>query len=78
MPKMDFLDPQEAEKINKQKRKQFRLTPCIVAYFQNQRSKTEIFTKHVEIFWIDISKCYSFSETVAYFLALIVDSSTRY
>ena len=38
---MDFLDPQEAEKINKQKWKQFWWTPCIVAYFQNQRSKTK-------------------------------------
>ena len=36
MPKMDFLDHQEAEKINKQKWKQFWWTPCIVAYFQNQ------------------------------------------
>ena len=76
MPKMDFLDPQEAEKINKQKWKQFWWTPCIVAYFQNQRSKTKNFTKPVELFWIDISKCYSFSETMAYILALIVDSST--
>ena len=38
---MDSLDPQEAEKINKQKWKQFWWTPCIVAYFQNQRSKTK-------------------------------------
>ena len=76
MPKMDFLAPQEAEKINKQNCKQFWGTPCIVAYFQNQRSKTKHFTKPVEIFWIDIPKCYSFSETMAYFPALIVDSST--
>ena len=27
MPKMDFLDPQEAEKIDKQKWKQFCWTP---------------------------------------------------
>ena len=78
MPKMDFLDHQEAEKINKQKWKKFWWTPCIVAYFQNQRSKTKHFTKPVEIFWIDISKCYSFSETMAYVLVLIVDSSTSY
>ena len=78
MPKMDFLDPQEAEKIIKQKWKQFWWTPCIVAYFQNQSSKTENFTKPAEIFWIDISKCYSLSEIMAYFLALIVDSSTSY
>ena len=69
MPKMDFLDHQEAEKIDKQKWKQF---------FQNQRSKTKRITKPVEIFWIDISKCYSLSETMAYFLALIVDFSTSY
>ena len=50
MPKMDFLGPQEAEKINKQKWKQFWWTPCIVAYFQNQRSKTKKNTKPVEIF----------------------------
>ena len=48
MPKIDFLDPQKAEKINKQKRKQFWWTPCIVAYFQNQISKTKNFTKLVE------------------------------
>ena len=78
MPKMDFLDPQEAEKINKQKWKQFWWTPCIVAYFQNQRSKTKKFTTPVEFFWIDISKCYSFSETMTYFLALLVDASTSY
>ena len=47
---MDFLDPQEAEKINKQKWKQFWWTPCIVAYFQNQRSKTKKITKPVGIF----------------------------
>ena len=39
MPKMDFLNHQEAEKINKQKWKQFWWTPCIVAYFQNLRLK---------------------------------------
>ena len=75
---MDFLDPQEAEKINKQKWKQFWWTPCIVAYFQNQRSKTKKLTKPVDIFWIDISKFYSFSEAMAYFPAPIVDSSTSY
>ena len=32
MPKMDFLGPQEAEKINEQKWKHFWWTPCIVAY----------------------------------------------
>ena len=58
MPKMDLLDPQEAEEINKQNWKQFWWTPCIVAYFKNQRSKTKKFTKPVEIFWINISKCY--------------------
>ena len=75
---MDFLGPQEAEKINKQKWKQFWWTPCIVAYFQNQRSKTKKIMKPAEMFWIDISKYYSFSETMAYVLALIVDSSTSY
>ena len=75
---MNFLDPQEADKINKHKWKQFCWTPCIVAYFQNQRSKTKKITKPVEIVWIDISKCYSFSETMTYFLALFVDSSTSY
>ena len=45
---MDFLNPQEAEKINKQKWKQFWWTPCIVVYFQNQRSKTKKITKPVE------------------------------
>ena len=75
---MDFLDPQEAEKINKQKWKQFWWTPCIVAYFQNQRSKTKKDKKTVESFWIDISKCYSSSNNMAYFLALIVDSGTSY
>ena len=64
MPKTDFLNPQEAEKINKQKWKQFWWTPCIVAYFQNQRSKTKKFTKPVEICCNDISKCYSFSGTI--------------
>ena len=49
MPKMDFLDPKEAEKINRQKWKQFWWTTCIVAYFQNQRSKTKKFTKPVKI-----------------------------
>ena len=78
MSKMDFLDPQDAEKINKQNWKQFWWTPCIVAYFQNQRSKTKKCTKPVEFFWTDISKCYSFSETMAYFLAIIVDYSTSY
>ena len=78
MPKMEFLDPQEAKKINKQKWKQFWWTPCIVAYFQNQRSKTKKIMKPVEIFWINLSKCYSFSESVAYSIALIIDSSTRY
>ena len=62
---MDFLDPQEAEKINKQIPKQAWRTPCIVAYFQNQISKTncnsEHFTKPVEIFGIDISKYSIFS-----------------
>ena len=75
---MDFLDPQEAQKINKQQWKQFWWTPYIVTYFQNQRSKTKKFTKPVEIFLVNILKCYSFSETVAYFLSLIVDSSTSY
>ena len=28
MPKIDFLDPQEAEKINKEKWKKFWWTPC--------------------------------------------------
>ena len=46
---MDFLDPQEAEKINKQKWKQFWWIPCIVAYFQNQRSKTTKFTKMLKL-----------------------------
>ena len=78
MPKMDFFDPQEAEKINKQKWKQIWWTPCIVAYFHNQRSETKKITKPVEFFWIYISKCYSFSTTMAYFLALIVGSSTSY
>ena len=32
MPKMEFLDPKEAKKINKQKRKQFWWTLCIFAY----------------------------------------------
>ena len=50
----------------------------IFAYFQNQISKTKKITKPVEFFWIDISKCNSFSETMAYFQALIVDSSTSY
>ena len=75
---MVFLDPQEAEKINKQKYKQFWWTPCIVAYFQNQRSKTKKITKPIEIFGIDISKCFNFSKNMEYFLALIVDSSTKY
>ena len=75
---MDFLDTQEAVKINKQKWKQFWWTPCIAAYFQNQLSKTKYFTKPVEIFLINIFKCYSFSEDIAYFLAFIVDSSTSY
>ena len=75
---MDCIDPQEAEKINKQKWKQFWWTPCIVPYFQNQRSKTKKITNPVDIFWIDISKCYSFSETMAYFPALIVYSSKIY
>ena len=30
MFKMEFLDPQEAEKFNKQKREQFWWTPCIL------------------------------------------------
>ena len=51
---MDFLDPQEAEKIKKQKGKQFWWTPCMVAYFQNQRSQAKHFTKPVEILWIDV------------------------
>ena len=50
MPKIDFLDPQEAKKINEQKGKQFWWTPCIVAYFHNQRSKAKKITKPVEIF----------------------------
>ena len=78
MPKMDFLDHQEAEKIYKQKWKQFWWTPRIFAYFQNQRSKTKKITKPVEIFWIDISKCNRFSETMAYFTALLVNSSKSY
>ena len=78
MLKVDFLDHQETKKINKQKWKQFWWTPFIVAYFQNQRSKTKNFTKPVEIFWIDISKCYRFSLNMAYFLASIVNSITSY
>ena len=35
-------------------------------------------TRPVENFWTNISKCYSFSETMAYFLALIVDFSSSY
>ena len=71
----DFL---EAEKFDKQKWKQFWWTPCIVAYLQNQRSKTKKITKPVENVWIDISKCNRFSETMAYFTALLVDSSKSY
>ena len=78
MPKMNLLVPQEAEKIKKQMWKQFWWTPCIVAYLQNERSKTKHFFKPVEIFRINISKFYSFSENMAYFLALVVDSSTSY
>ena len=54
MPKMDFLDHQEAEKINKQKWKQFWWTPCIVAYFQNQRSKTKQITKPVGLIYQNV------------------------
>ena len=49
---MDFIDPQEAKKINKQMSKQFWWTPCIVAYFQNQRLKTKKITKPVD-FYLD-------------------------
>ena len=76
MSKMDFLDSQEAEKINTQKSKPVWWTPCIVAYFQNQRTKAKHFTQPVNILLLDISKFYSFSENMACFLALIFDSST--
>ena len=75
---MGFLAPKGAEKLSKQKWKQFWWTPCIAAYFQNQRSTTTKITKPVEIFWIDISKCFSFSENMTYLPALIVDSSKSY
>ena len=39
---------------------------------------SEHFTKPVERFGVDVSKCYNFSENMAYFPALIVDSSTSY
>ena len=39
---------------------------------------SEYFTKPVESFGIDISKCFSFSENMAYFIAFIVDFSTSY
>ena len=55
---MDFLDPQEAEKINKQRVKKFWWTPCIVTYFHNQRSKTKKITKPVEIFFDRYIKMY--------------------
>ena len=58
MPKMGFPDPQESEKINKQKQKQFWWTPCIFAYmFKIKAQKRTDIVKPVEIFGIDISKC---------------------
>ena len=41
MPKMDFLDPPEAEKINKQKWKQFCWTPCNVCIFSKSMIKNK-------------------------------------
>ena len=53
LPKMDFLNIQETEKIKKQKSKKFWWTPCTSPHFHNQRSKTnwnsEHFTKPAEI-----------------------------
>ena len=49
----------------------------IFAYFQNQRNSGH-FTKPVEFFGIDISKFYNFSESMAYFLAHMVNSNTSY
>ena len=53
--------------------------PVLLHIFKikDQKNQKKI-TKPVEIFWIDISKCYSFGETMAYFLALIVDYITSY
>ena len=39
MSKMDFLDPQEAEKCNKQKREQFWWTPCTFRSFHKENSE---------------------------------------
>ena len=73
-----FLTVRKPRKSIDKSRNSFWRTTCIVAYFQNQRSKTKKITKPVEIVWIDISKCYSFNKTMAYFLALLVDSSSSY
>ena len=59
--------------------KMFTISVCFLSLiFKMKDQKQKKFTKPVEFFWIDITKCYSFSETMAYFLALIVDSSTSY
>ena len=69
---MDFLDPQDKSENS------FGGHPLLLHIFKIKDQKQKKITKPVEIFWIDISKCYSFSETMAYFLALIVVSSTSY
>ena len=77
-PRWTFLTLRKPRKSINKSGNSFGGHPVLLHIFKIKDQKQKKITKPVEIFWIDISKCYSFSETMAYFLALIVDSSTSY
>ena len=77
-PRWTFLTLRKPRKSINKSGDSFGGQPLILHIFKIKDQKQTKLRKPVKSFWINISKCYSFSETMAYFLALIVDCSTCY
>ena len=80
---MEFLDPQEAEKIDKQKWKQFWWPPFFRIFSKSKIKKKKTETVNIlqnlsKFLGAMYQNVITFSKNMAYFLALIVDSSTSY
>ena len=77
-PRWTFFTLRKPRKSINKSENSFGGHPVLLHIFKIKDQKQQQNTKPVENFWTNISKCYSFSETLTYFLALIIDSSTSY
>ena len=77
-PRWTFLTLRKPRKSINKSGNSFGGHPVLLHIFKIKDQKQKKLRNLLKFLLINISKCYSFTETMAYFQALIVDSSTNY